>query len=325
MKKRCLCLSLLALFLLSGCCLSHEWAAATCTAPETCSKCGETQGEALGHDWQAATCTAAETCSKCGETQGEALAHSWLAANYQQPERCSVCGEENGEPLTPEFVEHGLKVIDVDMSGDKQLVGSSDSGMGAMWNGEADYITCGYPDDSKKAEGSMEIKITTPQKYAYSYYSGKGVVTLDADELIAKMGLEPLEGYTLVHAYAEIDFNAPYGVSMGTCFEDYYTIVAHDESVGDEGSVLLGDLEFGVRSYVVNINGEVMTAYRVYNGHYGEMKGSSVTWYSDQYYYIPDGYDGTVVGFYNRANKRPDGAYVFDVANEDTLFYRIIT
>lgn len=35
--------------LLTGCCLSHEWADATCEEPKTCTKCGKTEGDALGH------------------------------------------------------------------------------------------------------------------------------------------------------------------------------------------------------------------------------------------------------------------------------------
>ena len=62
--------------------LGHDWTDATCTAPKTCSVCGETEGEALGHDWTDATCTTPKTCSVCGETEGEALGHSygeWIA------------------------------------------------------------------------------------------------------------------------------------------------------------------------------------------------------------------------------------------------------
>ena len=56
MKKLTVCLLLIAMFasLLVGCCTSHQWEAATCDAPATCRKCGETEGEALSHvqgDW----------------------------------------------------------------------------------------------------------------------------------------------------------------------------------------------------------------------------------------------------------------------------------
>lgn len=35
--------------LLAGCSCKHEWKEATCTEPKTCTKCGETEGDALGH------------------------------------------------------------------------------------------------------------------------------------------------------------------------------------------------------------------------------------------------------------------------------------
>ena len=51
MKKRTLAifLGLLLVFCLSSCACQHEWKEATCTEPKTCTKCGETEGEALGH------------------------------------------------------------------------------------------------------------------------------------------------------------------------------------------------------------------------------------------------------------------------------------
>ena len=85
--------------------LGHQWQAATCTEPEVCSVCGQTQGESVGHNWQAATCTAPETCSVCGQTRGEALAHSWQAATCAAPETCSLCGQTQGEALPHNWQE----------------------------------------------------------------------------------------------------------------------------------------------------------------------------------------------------------------------------
>lgn len=40
---------------------------------------------------------------------------------------------------------------------------------------------------------------------------------------------------------------------------------------------------------------------------------------------MPDGYDGTVVGFWCRTSDNwPEGAYIYDIADENTIFYRII-
>lgn len=94
---------------LTGCCLSHEWTEATCTAPKTCSKCQEIEGEALGHNWEEATCTTPKTCNVCKATEGEALGHTLADATYQVPATCSICGATDGEALTPSFIEKGIK------------------------------------------------------------------------------------------------------------------------------------------------------------------------------------------------------------------------
>ena len=83
---------------LSGCCLSHEWEEATCTAPETCTKCGETQGEPTGHKWEEATCTQPEICSVCEETQKEPKPHTWKEATLEVAKTCEDCGLTEGEP-----------------------------------------------------------------------------------------------------------------------------------------------------------------------------------------------------------------------------------
>lgn len=97
--KRIISVMLAAIIVLacfSGCCLKHDYLPATCEAPETCSKCGKTQGEALGHTWKDATCTEPQTCEVCAKTQGEALGHSWKDATCTEPKTCKVCGETTG-------------------------------------------------------------------------------------------------------------------------------------------------------------------------------------------------------------------------------------
>lgn len=74
----------------------HDWSDATCTEPKTCSKCGETDGDALGHDWQEATCTTAATCSRCGETKGEPLGHDIAGWVTDTPATCSAEGSQHG-------------------------------------------------------------------------------------------------------------------------------------------------------------------------------------------------------------------------------------
>jgi len=51
----------------------HNWVAATCTAPKTCTVCGATEGDSKDHNWQEATYTLPKTCTSCGATEGEPL------------------------------------------------------------------------------------------------------------------------------------------------------------------------------------------------------------------------------------------------------------
>ena len=88
-----------------GFAMGHSWAEATCAAPSTCTVCGETSGEALGHSWAEATCAAPSTCTVCGETSGEALGHSWAEATCTAPSTCTVCGETSGEALGHSWAE----------------------------------------------------------------------------------------------------------------------------------------------------------------------------------------------------------------------------
>ena len=56
----------------------HSWNAATCTAPKTCSKCGETEGTSLGHSYSDGI------CSGCGQ------------ADPNAPKKNGLCLDEDG-------------------------------------------------------------------------------------------------------------------------------------------------------------------------------------------------------------------------------------
>jgi len=100
-KKIVLVLSLLMCVLLSGCCLSHEWQTASCTAPKTCVKCQKTEGEPLEHTWEDATCETSKTCKDCGITEGDPLGHTpgeWeqisldpITLERERVKHCTVC------------------------------------------------------------------------------------------------------------------------------------------------------------------------------------------------------------------------------------------
>ena len=107
MKKLiCVCvLCALCLMVLAGCQCEHEFADANCETPKTCTKCGETEGEALGHTWTDADCTTPKTCSVCKATEGEALGHTWVDADCVTAKTCSVCKATEGEALGHTWVD----------------------------------------------------------------------------------------------------------------------------------------------------------------------------------------------------------------------------
>ncbi len=109
--KRIISALLLVIMLLSlsACGCEHEWASATCTSPKTCTKCGETEGEALGHTWAEATCTSPKTCTACAATEGEPIAHTWAEATCTSPKTCTVCAATEGEPAGHEPVLQTIK------------------------------------------------------------------------------------------------------------------------------------------------------------------------------------------------------------------------
>lgn len=98
-------LIMVLVLLLAGCGCDHEWYAATCSAPKTCSLCGETEGSPLPHTWKDATCTNAKTCSVCNATEGNALGHTWQDATCTAPKTCSVCQMTEGEAAGHTWVD----------------------------------------------------------------------------------------------------------------------------------------------------------------------------------------------------------------------------
>ena len=105
-KNLLLCaLAMVLILLLAGCGCKHEWYTATCSAPKTCSLCGETEGEALPHTWVDATCTTPKTCSVCKTTEGDPLPHTWQDATCTDAKVCTVCDTTEGDALGHTWVD----------------------------------------------------------------------------------------------------------------------------------------------------------------------------------------------------------------------------
>ena len=90
----------------------HVFLDATCTVPQTCIYCSQTEGDALGHDMNAATCIEPSTCATCGHIEGDVdkNAHAWNEGVLTTEPTCSAVGVKtftcthNGEHIKTEDV-----------------------------------------------------------------------------------------------------------------------------------------------------------------------------------------------------------------------------
>ncbi len=93
-------------FVPAGC--SHTWKDATCTAPKTCTKCGEAEGNSLGHTLNQPTCTEPQTCTRCGLIGNPANGHIWSSATCAKPKTCATCGATEGGLGDHNYLVNGL-------------------------------------------------------------------------------------------------------------------------------------------------------------------------------------------------------------------------
>lgn len=282
MKKWQLILILvLIVSLLTACECKHTFGDATCEEPATCSKCGETEGEALGHTWVDADCETPKTCSVCGQTEGSALGHTWVDANFQTPKTCSACGKTDGDVLQAAFEVHGLSASCTE-------------------NVPYDYVTVCYDDAGKKTTGKATF-------HDYRVF--------DFDDTH-----EALDGYEWRCVKVTIVFSdenaRKYGYSCGACQENYYDIQGWDNSsrhVDDYTS-----------EYTANFNGQDYDACQIYSkwensGWVDNVVTIEVTLDAR----VPAGFDGVVFGLRDNSTAWEDGMYIYDVADENTLLFRL--
>ncbi len=264
--------TLVVCFMLTGCCMSHEWKEATCTEPKTCAKCSKSEGEPLGHTWVDATCSEAKHCSVCGEIEGETLEHTWVDATCAEPKHCSVCGVTEGNAL-----EHTLTEANYQQAATCEVCGET-VGEPLQAYYEENGITC-------DAELNKPYSSTTYCSDNPNFNTTGNVTFSDYRTFASDETHEPLDGYewkSITVTFVYDDDNAwNYGCRIYLSTEDYYY-----------GEM---DKEFG-ENYTVNYNGkdyeECLSEY--------ETDGGWVEQVLTQKYIIttrvPKGYDGVVVG-----------------------------
>lgn len=299
------CMTMGAGVLLTGCHMKHEWKEAACTDPRTCIVGNETEGEPLGHVWLEATCKAPRTCEVCGETTGEPVAHTWEEADCATPRTCAVCGETDGDALGHTWQEADYQnpetcMVCGETRGEPLTSSFEEHGLSvnARLGETYDYVTACAADHS----------MTTVAKLTFSDYR----------EFETK--LEAGEGYEWRAVHIKIEFsddNAQnYGMGVRYSYENYYDAEAWRE---------VYDVEDNAKSYTIHFNGTDYTECKcMFSGPgYGEWIDGVKTWEADAFVVVPKGYDGMVICFRNAGAAWEEGMYIYDVADENTLFFQM--
>lgn len=256
--------------MLTGCGHEHTWIDATCTAPKTCSECGETEGEALGHTWVEATCAEPKTCSVCGETEGETLAHTWVEATCAESKHCSVCGETEGEPL-----EHTLSEANYQQAATCEVCGAT-VGEPLQAYFEKYGLVC-------DAELDTTYTFTVPCIGTQNYTIEIKITFSDYEVFESDDNHEAKDGYEWRAVTATImtdDENARnYNIYVYNSLYDYY-----DEAFNDT-----------YNAEVFSYNGEdVPISVEFEELQSGWNDDNIFLWESRVYVHIPVGYDGIV-------------------------------
>lgn len=241
MKKACISALLVVLMLALCACgaCKHEWTDATCTAPKTCAKCGETEGEPLGHD--------------AGE------------ASYWSAAVCSRCGEEVGGKLEPEFEKLGfdwVAVTDMDAPG----IFPTQSGNSFYFAGEF-YVTCCYDKPEESTHGAIALNDYRVYESDETHAAKEGyewrIAEFDAafyDTMAYRYGAK-LSGFSTDYYHGLDDdsieeippeghtFSKDYkGKTYDECYEKFYVESQwEDESIPNEPNATIHVLHFTVR------------------------------------------------------------------------------
>ena len=287
---------------------------ATCTEPETCSRCGKTIRNALGHEWVDATCEAPKTCSRCGRTEGSALEHKWVEATCMEPETCVNCGKTKGKPL-------GHRVTRAN-----------------YWN-PGICIVCGAEVPPRRLpeilDGLPGTFMEVGKRYTYKSIC-QGHRSVESGEMItvkeyysipgAALVLEELEGYEWKIVVIEgvnkdpkaYQWNLLYSWHIDNCYDPFT----------EKNTVRIGRNSAGkdIIGFSVDWKGVTFDQCRITEDTLLEKTWDIKTKFLTQWYYVrvPVGFDGIIIGLTNGKNN-PDQVKMplKEEADDDSLFFRM--
>lgn len=183
---------------------------------------------------------------------------------------------------------------------------------------------------------TVNVKEGTEYKYVTSCNLGQATGTIkfhDSKTFASDKNHPAKKGYEWKKVIVDMAFEGPavdMGIRYREAWEDYYDIPSHDKSMKyiDDTSA----------SYSVIWNGKTYTdcfveeiiidsqAWTEPDEEYFAMWGTEYPYSTmslEYYFCVPKGYDGTIIAFYDSAIVWEEGQYIYDVADENTLFFRL--
>ena len=228
------------------------------------------------HVWKEADCENSKTCADCGLVDGEPLGHEAKEANYQEASVCKNCGTVLEEKLQADMEKYGItEFVEVGVMYPYATVTSEHVERETV--GEFQIIS------HEVVKGSEEY----PEKEGYEWH----IVQVEA---------------------AFFDKNAgKWGISVGLCYEDYYNIELSDDSYSY-------DEETGLNTRLVSYYGEEVPIYYKEKGSWTGWKANEEGRLQNEYHVtrawqVPEGYDGSVIGFYNKYTVNWDDKHIYEV------------
>lgn len=156
--KRLRVMLTVALFatLLAGCSCKHTWQEATCLAPRTCTRCGETEGKVRAHEWGSTDCRDPQPCVVCGTMEGLEVTHQWR----EDCKICVNCGQDErpAEDRFPDRLAEGLQKrwqLEKDLKVDRKYVYTKEDWT-AMFDAEYEKLAS-FKEDKFKDEALREL------------------------------------------------------------------------------------------------------------------------------------------------------------------------
>ena len=134
--------------------------------------------------------------------------------------------------------------------------------------------------------------------------------------------LKPLEGYEWIEVKARsmfTDDNArDCGVDRASCVTNYYDVTYYEQHITPQDD---GFVKFSVKPENSDKSfDECLYTKIIDNLQWNDDRQTicDYTWY----FRVPEGYDGMVIVFFNSAIDWPDGKYVYEIIDADSLVYR---